>query len=108
MHPKDKLFLFGIIKSTNTMASGQFANMIKENNSLVCTDKTLPYQPINHFLFCTSCACTCRRAFKKCVLELIWRITHVICPRDQILKNYIKFSEVRYSVLSICAARNLS
>ena len=26
-------------------------------------------------------------------------------PRDQIEKNYIKFSEVRYSVLLICAAR---
>ena len=39
---------------------------------------------------------------QKRVGKLIWRVMH---PRDQIEKNYIKFSEVRYSVLLICAAQ---
>ena len=43
-----------------------------------------------------------RRTPQKRVGKLIWRVMR---PRDQIEKNYIKFSEVRYSVLSICAAR---
>ena len=43
-----------------------------------------------------------RRTPQKRVGKLIWRVMR---PCDQIEKNYIKFSEVRYSVLSICAAR---
>jgi len=43
-----------------------------------------------------------RRTPQKRVGKLIWRVMR---PRDQIEKNYIKFSEVRYSVLLICAAR---